>query len=455
LREIILVEIIVNQEKHIKLGFHIEGAGRTWSDWRHPDATPNASTNIQYYCERAKIAEAGKLDFIFVADSLSVDKHSSPHYLNRFEPLTILSALAGVTSHIGLVGTVTTTYSEPFNVARQFASLDHISEGRAGWNVVTSWLEGTADNFGKSEHLEHSLRYRVADEHLRVVQGLWDSWEDDAFVYDKGAGIFFDPDKLNTLNHVGEFFKVKGPLNIARSRQGQPVIFQAGLSETGRNFAARYATGIFAAPSTFDEAVAFRIDVRGRAQRFGRDPNEIFVMPQMGPIVGSTEEEAKELLMQRAELTPIGSALSMLGLYFGDHDFTQYELDAPFPDVVGATKNSGRGRVLTISAAAKSEGLTLRQVALRYASETSDFVGSPKQVADNIENWVDSGAVDGFILHETMPGQLARFTQTVVPLLQARGLFRRDYEGSTLREHLGVEVPPNRNTVRKSKPELF
>jgi FMN-dependent oxidoreductase (nitrilotriacetate monooxygenase family) len=440
----------MNQKKQIKLGFHIEGAGRTWSDWRHPDATPNASTNIEYYRGRAKIAEAGKLDFIFVADSLSVDKHSSPHYLNRFEPLTILSALAGVTSHIGLVGTVTTTYSEPFNVARQFASLDHISEGRAGWNVVTSWLEGTADNFGKSEHLEHSVRYRVAEEHLRVVQGLWDSWEDDAFVYDKSAGKFFDPEKLNILNHVGEFFKVKGPLNIARSRQGQPVIFQAGLSETGRNFAARYATGIFAAPSTLEEAIAFRSDVRNRAKSFNRDPDKIFVLPQMGPIIGSTEDEAERLRMQRAELTPISSALSMLGLYFGDHDFTQYELDAPFPDVVDATKNSGQGRVLRISAAAKREGLTLRQVALRYASESSDFLGSPNHVADNIEKWVNSGAVDGFILHETMPGQLALFTQTVIPLLQARGLFRREYEGSTLRAHLGIEIPPNRNTVRKS-----
>ena len=229
----------MGKQRQMKLGHMIEGAGRTWTDWRHPAATPGASTDFAYYRNSARLAEQGKFDFLFIADSLSINEKSSPHYLNRFEPITILSALAAVTDHIGLVATLTVTYSEPFNVARQFASLDHISGGRAGWNVVTSWLEGSAANFGKEEHPAHDVRYKLAAEYLDVVQGLWDSWEDDALVHDKASGVFFNPEKLNTLGHKGEFLSVKGPLNIARSPQGQPVIFQAGASEDGRNFAAR------------------------------------------------------------------------------------------------------------------------------------------------------------------------------------------------------------------------
>ena len=233
------------QKKQLKLGHMIEGAGRTWTDWRHPNAQPGASTDLKYYQAHAKLAEQGKFDFLFIADSLFITEKSSPHYLNRFEPVTLLSALAAVTSHVGLVATVTASYAEPFNVARQFASLDHLSGGRAGWNVVTSWLDGTAANFSKTEHLGHDDRYRRAEEFVQVVRGLWDSWEDDALVHDKAAGVFFDPAKLHTLNHQGEFFKVQGPLNIARSAQGQPVIFQAGSSDSGRNFAARNADAIF------------------------------------------------------------------------------------------------------------------------------------------------------------------------------------------------------------------
>ena len=220
-------------QRRLKLGFILHGVGRTWGDWRHPEAEVTASTDFAFYKRQAQLAERGRFDFLFVADSLSISEKSSPHYLSRFEPVTILSALAAVTEHIGLVGTLTVSYSEPFNVARQFASLDHISGGRAGWNVVTSWLADTAANFSKAEHPAHDVRYRIAAEYLDVVQGLWDSWEDDAQVGDKARGIFVDPEKLHRLDHKGEFFQVRGPLNIKRSRQGQPVIFQAGGAGDG------------------------------------------------------------------------------------------------------------------------------------------------------------------------------------------------------------------------------
>ena len=231
--------------RQLKFGFVLHGVGAGWGDWRHESAVTDASVNFGFYREQAQLAEQARFEFLFVADSVHITERSSPHYLNRFEPLTILSALAAVTSKIGLVGTVTASYSEPFTVARQFASLDHISGGRAGWNVVTSWLDGSARNYGRAEHYAHGDRYRLAAEHLGVVQGLWDSWEDDALVRDKATGRFFDPEKLHRLDHKGEFFSVEGPLNISRSRQGQPVIFQAGASEDGKNFAARSADAIF------------------------------------------------------------------------------------------------------------------------------------------------------------------------------------------------------------------
>lgn len=221
----------MSRQRQLKLGAMVHGVGHGWGEWRHPQARPNASTDFGFYKQQTQLAEGAKFDFVFIADSLHIHEKSSPHYLNRFEPLTILSALAALTSNIGLVATVTVSYTEPYQVARQFASLDHISDGRAGWNVVTSWLSGTADNFGKAEHPPHAVRYRIAQEHVAVVKGLWDSWEDDAFACNKRTGEFFTPGKLHALEHKGEFFSVKGPLNIARSRQGQPVIFQAGTSE--------------------------------------------------------------------------------------------------------------------------------------------------------------------------------------------------------------------------------
>ena len=431
--------------RQLKLGFILHGVGPGWGDWRHPDAQPNASTNFQFYKRQAQVAEAGKFDFLFVADSVYITEKSSPHYLNRFEPLTILSALAGATNNIGLVATLTVSYSEPFNVARQFASLDHISGGRAGWNVVTSWLEGSAANYSRDKHYAHDVRYRLAGEYLDVVQGLWDSWEDDALTFDKKGGQFFDPAKLHTLNHKGEFFSVKGPLNISRSPQGQPVIFQAGASEDGKAFAARRADAIFVSHEEIDAAKAYYQDIKARAASYGRDPDQLHVLPAARPVVGRTPDEAEALYKELTELVSLDNALSMLARPFNEYDFSQHDPDGPFPlEAAAFGANSNQSAVNRIVAAVKDESLTLRQAALRFATPRGHFVGTPEQVADSLQRWFEERGADGFVLFESLPGQLEAFVELVVPILQARGLFRTEYEGSTFRESLGLDVPVNR-----------
>lgn len=430
----------------IKLGLILHGVGRTWDDWRHPDRDVTASTNFAFYTAQAQLAEQGKFHFLFVADSLSINAKSSPHYLNRFEPLTILSGLAAVTAKIGLVGTLTVSYSEPFNVARQFSSLDHLSGGRAGWNVVTSWLGETSANFSRTEHPAHDVRYRIAAEYLDVVQGLWDSWEDDALVADKATGVFVNPDKLHALNHKGEFFQVRGPLNIKRSRQGQPVIFQAGASDDGRNFAARRAEAIFCGPANIDEAQSYYRDVKARARGFGREGSEPLILPGVAPIVGLDEAEAEARYQELLALTSIETGLGFLARTFNDHDFRRYDLDGPFPDVEHIGWNSQQSGTQRILKLVREENLTLRQVAQRLASPRGDFVGTPVQVADKLQEWFATEAADGFVLFEPLPGQLQVFVDHVIPILQARGLFHLDYEGETLREQLGLPFPGNRYT---------
>lgn len=432
-------------QRQLKLGFILHGVGPGWGDWRHPDAHPGASTDFQFYKRQAQVAEAGRFDFLFVADSVYITEKSSPHYLNRFEPLTILSALAGATNNIGLVATLTVSYAEPFNVARQFASLDHISGGRAGWNVVTSWLEGSAANYGREKHYAHDVRYRLAGEHLDVVQGLWDSWEDDALTFDKKGGQFFDPAKLHTLNHRGEFFSVKGPLNISRSPQGQPVIFQAGASEDGKTFAARRADAIFVSHEDIEPAKAYYQDIKARAAGFGRDPDQLHVLPAARPVVGRTPEEAEALYKELTQLVSLDNALSMLARPFNEYDFSQHDPDGPFPlEAAAFGANSNQSAVNRIVAAVKDENLSLRETALRFATPRGHFVGAPEQVADNLQQWFEARAADGFVLFESLPGQLEAFVELVVPILQARGLFRTEYEGSTFRDSLGLDFPVNR-----------
>jgi FMN-dependent oxidoreductase (nitrilotriacetate monooxygenase family) len=439
-------------KRQLKLGAMVHGVGHGWGEWRHPDAQADASVNFAWYRGQTALAEAAKFDFVFIADSLHIHEKSSPHYLNRFEPLTLLSALAATTSRIGLVATVTVSYTEPFQVARQFASLDHLSGGRAGWNVVTSWLSGTADNFSKPEHPPHAVRYRIAKEHVSVVRGLWDSWEDDALVRNKATGEFFDRNKLHALNHQGEFFQVKGPLNISRSRQGQPVLFQAGTSEDGRNFAAEYSDAIFVQAESLQEAQAYSADLKARAKAFGRHPDDLSILPGIRPIVGRDAHEVEARYQQAVELVSIEDAIVALGRPFNDHDFSQYPLDAPFPELGDLGSNSQKGGSDRIKQLAREQQLTLREVALWFSRPRRDFVGTPEQVADEIEQWFDTGASDGFIINSVLPDGLQFFTELVVPVLQQRGLFRQEYSGTTLREHFGLAVPVNRHAAKTAEP---
>lgn len=438
------------KKRQLKLGALLHGVGGGTSMWRHPDAQPDASVNFEIYKQWIQKAEEGKMDLIFIADGLYINEKSIPHFLNRFEPITILSALASVSKNIGLVGTLSTSYSEPFTVSRQFASLDMISGGRAGWNIVTSPLEGSALNYGKKEHPEHDKRYRIATEFLEVARGLWDSWEDDAFVRNKETGVFFDPEKMHTLNHEGEFFSVKGPLNIARSKQGQPVIFQAGSSEVGKNYASKEADAVFTGHETLADAKAFYQDVKTRAASFGRNPDDVLIFPGISPIIGSTPEEAERKYQEVASLVTIENALNYLGRFFEHHDFSQYPLDEPFPDLGDLGKNSFQSGTDKIKKDAKEKGLTLRQVALQSATPRGNFIGTAEQVADRIQEWYEEGGADGFMITAAVPKGLEEFVDQVVPILQERGIYRTEYESDTLRGNLGLAVPENRYAGAKA-----
>lgn len=440
----------MGNRKQIKFGAIIHGVGGNISGWRHPEVPSDASVSLDFYKRQALTAEKGKFDLVFIADGLYINEKSIPHFLNRFEPITILSALATVTSKIGLVGTLSSSYSEPFNVARQFGSLDQISGGRAGWNVVTSPLEGSAGNFGRSHHPTHDERYEIAEEYLEVVRGLWDSWEDDAFVRDKAAGVFFDPSKLHRLDHQGKHFSVTGPLNIARSRQGHPVIFQAGSSESGKNLAAKGADAVFTGHETIEEAKAFYKDVKQRTVAAGRSADDIVILPGIGPIIGKTAEEAERKYEELAGLVSIDNALNYLGRFFEHHDFSQYLLDEPFPEIGDLGSNSFRSGTDKIKKSAKEKGLTLRQVALQSATPRTPFIGTPERIADLIEQWHAEEAADGFIIHTHIPSGLEDFVNEVVPILRERGLYRVDYESSTLRGNLGLPIPENRYAKTKA-----
>ncbi|EFM11281.1 Nitrilotriacetate monooxygenase component A/pristinamycin IIA synthase subunit A [Paenibacillus curdlanolyticus YK9] len=436
----------MGKRKQLRLGTIIHGVPGNMSAWRHPDAVADASVNIDFYKQQAWDAEAAKFDFVFIADGLYITEKSLPHFLNRFEPLTILSALGAVTSRIGFVGTVSTSYSEPFTVARQLLSLDHITRGRGGWNLVTSPLEGSARNFSKAQHPSHPERYKIAAEYLEVARGLWDSWEADAFVRDKESGVFFDPEKLHRLDHVGPAFSVQGPLNIGRSPQGQPVVFQAGSSEDGKNLAARSADAVFTHSDTLEQAQQFYTDVKDRAVAYGRSADEILILPGITVIVAETEEAAEAKYQEVASLVSIENALDYLGRFFEHHDFSQYPLDEPFPELGDFGSNSFRSGTDLIKRNAKEQGLTLRQVALQATTPRTAFLGTPEQVADRIQQWFEGGGADGFIIMPGTPAGLGDFTSLVVPILQARGLFRTEYESTTLRGNLGLPEPANRYT---------
>lgn len=432
-------------QRQLHLGAILEGVGTDQHSWRDPDLPGDASIDIDWYIRNAKLAEEAKFDLVFIVDSPFITPDTAPHFLNRLEPLTLLSAVATHTSRIGLVGTLTTSYWEPYNVARQFGSLDHISRGRAGWNVVTTGLEGAARNYGREEHFLHADRYARAHEFVDVVRGLWDSYEDDAFPRDKASGVFLDKAKQHRLDHKGEHFSVAGPLALTRSRQGQPVIFQAGDSTEGRDLGAAIADGTFAASQDFESGQRYYADLKARAAALGRNPEHIKVLPGLFPVLADTDEEAQRLAREQQEALDIGKLLVQLGRAFNYHDFSQYELDAPFPDLSGVTLNSYKGHAERIIATARAEQLTLREAAVKLGQWRSSFVGSPETIADEIERWFVNRAADGFNLRVTRPAEFALFRERVVPLLQKRGLFRTEYTADTLRGHLGVPVPAHRH----------
>jgi FMN-dependent oxidoreductase (nitrilotriacetate monooxygenase family) len=445
-------------DRQIKLGAILTGTGGPGQHfrWLDPEIPGDASVNVDWYIEWTKYAEAALFDLVFIVDSQFITADSPPHYLNRLEPLTLLSALAVVTHNIGLVGTMTTSYNDPFNVARRLASLDLISGGRAGWNVVTSGDAGAAGNFSRDEHYDYDTRYGRGLEFVRVTQALWDSYEDDAFPRDRASRTFLDPTRLHQLNHRGEHFSVVGPLNISRSRQGQPVIFQAGDSEQGRDLGAAIGEGIFTHAASIAAGQAFYHDIKSRAAAKGRNPDQIVVLPGVSVVVGDTDSDGRELEreLQLAD-QDFDRALGELGRPFGWHDFRQYDLDAPFPDVLAVAERSFRTQAEHIVALAKAGNLTLRQTVQQLSGpKPTPFVGSAQTVADELQRWFEARALDGYNIFVGHPAQFRRFTEEVLPILRERGLVRTEYESDTLRGNLGIDVPENRHTIARRQAAL-
>lgn len=445
--------------RQLKLGAVLTptgGPGRPYT-WLDPEIPGDASVDIDWYVEYARLAEEAKFDLVFIVDSQFITADSPPHYLNRLEPLTLLSALAVATKNIGLVGTLTTSFNQPFNVARRFASLDLISRGRAGWNVVTSGDGGTAGNYGLDEHYDYATRYGRALEHVEVVKALWDSYEDDAFLRDRESRQFVDPGKLHTLDHKGEYFSVTGPLNIARSKQGQPVIFQAGDSEQGRDLGARTADAIFTHAANFEAGVKFYSDIKARAAAYGRAPEDLVILPGFTITVGDTDEQAREIErdIQLAD-NSFERSLRELGRPFGWYDFSAHDLDAPFPGEV-ALKHAERSfytNAKKITELAVSKGYTLRQlVEAQNTPKQSPFTGSAETVANELQRWLDGKALDGINVHIGHPAQFRRFINEVLPILRDRKVVRDEYEQDTLRGNLGLKFAENRHTQARVNAE--
>jgi len=437
-------------ERRMHLGAVPYGTGGPGSHtlWLDPEIPGDASVDIDWFTDVAQLAERAKFDLVFIVDSQFITPYSPPHYLNRLEPLTLLSALAARTSRIGLVGTATTSFNSPYNLARRLGSLDLISRGRAGWNVVTSGDAGTAANYGQAEHADYDTRYGRAEEFVDLARALWDSYEDDAFVRDRESGVFLDRSKQHVLDHHGEHFAVRGPLNLVRSGQGHPVVFQAGDSEQGRNLGARVGEGIFTHAPDIPSGQAFYDDVKGRAERlFGRDPDHLVIMPGVKIVLGDTDEEAREIEAADNERDhTFQAALEEFGRPFGWHDFTQYDLDAPFP--AEALKHGERSfytQAKAVTERATANGWTLRQtVEATRQFRKSEFVGTAETVADKLVEWWHARACDGFNVGVDHPANFRRIVDELVPVLQDRGVFRADYEAETLRGHLGLPVPVNR-----------
>ena len=437
----------MSEARQLHLGAFMRPATIHTGGWRYPGAYPDANFNFPAIKRFAQKLESAKFDAFFMADHLAVlnmpmDALKRSATPTSFEPFTLLPALAAVTEHLGLVATGSTTYDEPYHVARRFASLDHISGGRAGWNIVTTSNPDASLNFGLEEALEHGDRYARAREFYDVVTGLWDSWDEDAFLQNPESGIYFDPEKLHVLDHKGKYFSVRGPLNIARPVQGWPLIVQAGSSDAGRQLAAETAEAVFTSHSNLAAGQAFYADVKARAEKVGRNPDHIKILPACFVVIGDSVEEAREKRAKLDSLVHIESAVASLSIALG-HDASKFDLDGPLPAIPESNASkSGRARAVAM---AERENLTVRQLAQRLGGYSgAAMVGTPETIADEMEEWLESEGSDGFtVMFSHLPGGLDDFCDRVVPELQRRGLFRRDYEGATLRENLGLPRPAN------------
>ncbi|MFI6324125.1 LLM class flavin-dependent oxidoreductase [Nonomuraea sp. NPDC050556] len=431
------------------LNAFLMGVGHHEAAWRHPRTEPSGITDLRHFQNLAKTAERGKLDSLFLADGLALWGNVRHNALGGFEPLTLLSALAAVTEHIGLIATVSTTYNEPFHVARKFASLDHLSGGRAGWNIVTSATEAEALNFG-IQRPSHSERYHRAEEFLEVATALWDSWQDDAVVGDRTTGVYADTSRITPLDHVGTHFKVKGPLNVQRPPQGHPLLVQAGSSEDGKEFAARFAEAVFTAQQTLEDAQEFYADLKRRLPAYGREPYQVKILPGISPIIGSTEREALLLERELEELIIPAYGLAQLSNILGV-ELSEDQLDGPLPDVA-PNPDGQQSRFELVTSLAARERLTIRELIARLAGGRGHRVvaGTPEQIADQLQEWYENGAADGFnIMPPVLPSGLADFVDHVVPELQIRGLFRTEYSGTTLRDRYGLARPATRELVAR------
>ena len=443
--------------KQLHLGAFMRPISIHTGAWRYPGAWPDANFNLKAYVRLIRKLEEGKFDAFFMADHMAVlnmpfEALRRSHTVTSFEPLTLLSALAMVTERIGLIATASTTYNQPWHIARKFASLDHISNGRAGWNLVTTANPDAAANFGEDPHMAHGERYKRAREFYDVVTGLWDSFADDAFIRDVDSGIFWDPAKIHVLNHKGPELSVKGPVNIARPVQGWPVIVQAGASDAGRQIAAETAEAVFAAAATIADGQRYYADVKGRMKAIGRNPDHLKILPGCFVVVGDTREEAMAKRAKLDSLVHYESAIGSLSIALG-LDAAQFDPDAPLPEIPETEQSkSGRERAIAL---ARRENLTVRQLAQRLGGYGGlAMVGTPAQIADEMEAWLTTEACDGFnVMFPFLPQGLDEFVDRVVPELQRRGLFRREYEGTTLREHLGLPRPENRFFAQKAAAE--
>ena len=435
-------------QRQLKLGAFMRPASIHTGAWRYPGAWPDMNFNIAHMRQSIQTLERAKFDAFFMADHMAVlnmpvEALKRSHTVTSFEPFTLLSALSQVTERIGLVATGSTTFDAPYHIARRFASLDHLSEGRAGWNIVTTSNPDAALNFGMDEHMEHGERYERAREFYDVVTGLWDSWADDAFVRDVESGIFLDPGKMHVLGHKGEFLSVRGPLNIARPVQGWPLIVQAGASDAGRRLAAETAEAVFTAVGNIAAGREFYADVKSRMEKVGRNRDHMKILPACFVVVGETVEQAQEKRARLDSLVNYANAIGSLSIALGT-DAAKFDPDGPLPEIPESNQSkSGRERAIAL---AKRENLTVRQLAQRLGGYSGlAMVGTAQTIADQMQEWLEAEAADGFtIMFPYLPGGLEDFCAQVVPELQRRGIFRTEYEGRTLRENLGLPRPANR-----------